>query len=89
MKVGLIGTGAIANTMVEGAPGRRNLLRQLLHAKDYRVRAAAVEVVRFTGQQLADQGNLLMAAAKDDSGRVRLESIVAASWLDKEKDCPL
>ncbi len=63
----------------------QSLLRQLLHAKDFRVRAAAVEVVRFTGHQVADQANLLMDAAKDDSGRVRLESIVAASWLDKDK----
>ena len=67
----------------------QNLLRQLLHANDYRVRAAAVEVVRFTGHQLADQANLLMDAAKDNNGRVRLESIVAASWLDKEKGLPI
>jgi mono/diheme cytochrome c family protein/glucose/arabinose dehydrogenase len=65
------------------------LLRQLLHAKDFRVRAAAVEVLRFTGHQVADQANLLMNAAKDDSGRVRLESIVAASWLDKDKGLPI
>ncbi|MEO5891323.1 MAG: PVC-type heme-binding CxxCH protein [Ferruginibacter sp.] len=67
----------------------QNLLHQLLHAKDYRVRAAAVEVVRFTGNQLPDQAKLLMDAAKDDSGRVRLESIVSASWLDKEKGLPI
>lgn len=67
----------------------QDLLRQLLHAKDYRVRAAAVEVVRFNGHQLTDQANLLMDAAKDNNGRVRLESIVAASWLDKEKGLPI
>ena len=61
----------------------------MLHAKDYRVRAAAVEVLRFTGHQVADQANLLMEAAKDENGRVRLESIVAASWLDKEKGLPI
>lgn len=65
------------------------LLRQLLHAKDYRVRAAAVEVVRFTGQQVKDQANLLMEAAQDVHGRVRLESIVSASWLDKDKGLPI
>jgi mono/diheme cytochrome c family protein len=65
------------------------LLRQLLHAKDLRVRAAAVEVLRFTGHQVADQAKLLMDAAKDESGRVRLESIVSASWLDKEKGLPI
>ena len=48
-----------------------------------------MEVVRFTGHQVADQANLLMEAAKDDNGRVRLEAIVAASWLDKEKGLPI
>jgi mono/diheme cytochrome c family protein/glucose/arabinose dehydrogenase len=67
----------------------QNLLRQLLKAKDYRVRAAAVEVLRFNGHQVADQANLLMEAAKDDSGRVRLEAIVAASWLNKEQGLPI
>ncbi len=65
------------------------LLRQLLHAKDFKVRAAAVEVLRFTGHQVTDQAKLLMDAAKDESGRVRLESIVSASWLDKEKGLPI
>jgi mono/diheme cytochrome c family protein len=61
------------------------LLRQLLQAKDYRVRAAAVRVLRYTGHQVADQPGLLMQAARDAHGRVRLEAIVAASWLDKDK----
>jgi mono/diheme cytochrome c family protein/glucose/arabinose dehydrogenase len=65
------------------------LLRQLLKAKDYKVRAAAVEVLRFNGQHVADQASLLMNAAKDDNGRVRLESIVSASWLSKEKGLPI
>ncbi|MCF8214057.1 MAG: c-type cytochrome, partial [Chitinophagaceae bacterium] len=65
------------------------LLRQLLKAKDYRIRAAAVEVVRFSGNELLDKSTLLMNAAKDDSGRVRIESIVAASWLSKEKGLPI
>jgi mono/diheme cytochrome c family protein len=62
----------------------QNLLRQLLHAKDYRARAASVRVVRYTGHQVADQADLLFQAASDEHGRVRLEAIVAASWLDKE-----
>lgn len=65
------------------------LLRQLLHAKDYRVRAAAVRVLRYMGHQVKDQTNLLMQAARDVHGRVRLEAIVAASWLDKEKGLPI
>ncbi|MES1215686.1 MAG: PVC-type heme-binding CxxCH protein [Bacteroidota bacterium] len=67
----------------------QTLLRQLLKANDYRVRAAAVEVVRFTGHQVADQANLLMEAAKDENGRVRLEAIVAASWLNKDQGLPI
>jgi mono/diheme cytochrome c family protein/glucose/arabinose dehydrogenase len=65
------------------------LLHQMLHAKDYRARAAAVRVVRYTGDQVKDQSNLLMQAAGDESGRVRLEAVVAASWLPKEKGLPI
>ncbi|MHB1178427.1 MAG: PVC-type heme-binding CxxCH protein [Daejeonella sp.] len=67
----------------------QTLLRQLLHAKDYRARAAAVRVLRYVGHQVADQANLMMQAARDVHGRVRLEAIVAASWLDKEKGLPI
>jgi len=65
------------------------LLRKLLKAKDLRVRAAAVEVLRFNGRQVPDQAELLMQAAKDASGRVRLEAIVSASWLSKDKGLPI
>lgn len=63
----------------------QKLLRQLLQATDYRARAAAVRVLRYTGHQVEDQAQLLMEAVRDEHGRVRLEAIVAASWLDKEK----
>lgn len=66
-----------------------NILHQVLQAKDYRARAAAVRVIRYSGHQLSNQADLLMQAAKDDHGRVRLEAIVAASWLDKEKGLPI
>lgn len=59
----------------------RTLLLQMLKAKDYHARAAAVRVLRYTGHQIADQQALLMSAAADPHGRVRLEAIVAASWL--------
>ncbi|MEX0779058.1 MAG: PVC-type heme-binding CxxCH protein [Balneolales bacterium] len=62
-----------------------DLLRQLLQAEDYRVRAAAVRVLRYAGHQIADQAELLLQSAQDEHGRVRLETIVAASWLEKEK----
>ena len=67
----------------------KDLLREMLHAKDYHARAAAVNVVRYTGHQVADQADLLMEAARDPNGRVRLEAIVAASWIGKEKGMPI
>ncbi len=65
------------------------LMRQLLTAKDFRVRAAAVKVLRYTGHQIKDQSDLLLKAASDEHGRVRLEAIVAASWLKKDKGMPV
>ncbi|WP_316818533.1 PVC-type heme-binding CxxCH protein [Pedobacter nyackensis] len=67
----------------------QNLLKMMLNAKDYRARAAAVQVVRYMGHQLPDQSDLLLKAAKDVHGRVRLEAITAASWLDKAKGLPI
>ncbi|MEX2344565.1 MAG: PVC-type heme-binding CxxCH protein [Balneolaceae bacterium] len=61
-----------------------SMLRQALAADDYRVRAAAARVLRYTGHQVDDQAGLLVQAAGDDHGRVRLEAIVAASWLSRE-----
>jgi len=61
------------------------LLLRLLQAKDFRARAAAVRVLRYAGHQIAGQADLLLEAAKDDHGRVRLEAFVAASWLDKSQ----
>lgn len=65
------------------------LLRQLLKAKDYHARAAAVRVLRYNGHQVLDQQDLLMQLANDPHGRVRLEVITAASWLPKEKGLPI
>ncbi len=62
----------------------QNILKQLLQAKDYRARAAAVRVLRYTGHQVKEQTTLLEKAASDEHGRVRLEAIVAASWLNKD-----
>ncbi len=62
-----------------------DLLTQLLNSEDFRVRAAAVRVVRYLGHQLDDKTALLVKAANDEHGRVRLESIVAASWMDRDE----
>jgi mono/diheme cytochrome c family protein/glucose/arabinose dehydrogenase len=60
-----------------------SLLLRMLNANDYRARSAAVRVLRYTGHQVKDQAALLAKAAGDEHSRVRLEAIVAASWLDK------
>ena len=65
------------------------ILKQVLTAKDFRARAAAVKVLRYSGHQVPDQAKLLMAAAQDENPRVRLEAFVAASWLDKEVGLPI
>ncbi len=58
------------------------LLQQVLSAKQHQARAAAVSVVRFAREKLPNATALLMQAAQDPHARVRLEAIVAASWLD-------
>ena len=60
------------------------LLDKLLKAKDYRVRAAAVRVLRYNVAQVANHQTLLLRAAGDVHGRVRLEAVNAASWLAKD-----
>ncbi|HEX8529485.1 MAG TPA: PVC-type heme-binding CxxCH protein [Cytophagales bacterium] len=61
------------------------LLRRLLKAKDFHARAAAVQVLRYNGHRVADQAGLLLQAARDPHGRVRMEAVAAASWLEPEK----
>ncbi|MCS5491648.1 HEAT repeat domain-containing protein [Algoriphagus sp. CAU 1643] len=63
----------------------QDLLESLLESKDHRVRAAAVRVLRYTGHQVKDQADLLLKAASDPHGRVRMEVIAAASWLPQEE----
>jgi mono/diheme cytochrome c family protein len=60
----------------------RDLLGRCLAAKSHQARAAAVQVLRHAWQGIPDHAALLIAAAKDPHPRVRLEAIVAASWLD-------
>jgi putative membrane-bound dehydrogenase-like protein len=60
----------------------QNLLSRLLGSKDYHVRAAAVRAVRYNGHLLPNATDLLLKAAGDPHGRVRLEAITAASRMD-------
>ena len=57
------------------------LLREMLASSDFHARAAAVRVLRYNTHRIADHVALLEKAAADEHGRVRLEAIVAASWL--------
>jgi glucose/arabinose dehydrogenase/mono/diheme cytochrome c family protein len=66
-----------------------DLLKLLLKAKDYRARAAAVKVLRYSGHQIKDQQSILLETAKDEHGRVRIETLVTASWLSKSKALPI
>lgn len=67
----------------------KNILHQVMQSNDHRARAAAVRVLRYSGHQIEDQPALLMKAAADPHGRVRLEAIVAASWLDRDAGLPI
>ncbi len=67
----------------------QDLLQRLLQAEDFRARTAAVRVLRYTGHQVENQAELLKMAAQDEHNRVRLEAIVAASWLEPELGIPV
>ncbi len=59
-----------------------DLLNQLLHSENYRVRAAAVRVIRYMGHRMDNRLELLKKMAADPNGRVRIEVITTASWLE-------
>lgn len=62
----------------------QDLLGELLKAKDHRVRAAAVRVLRYH-PEVAGRQQLLVAAANDVHGQVRLEAITAGSREAREQ----
>lgn len=62
----------------------RDLLNQCLVSDDHKVRAAAIKVLRHSGDQFEDKVDLLKKAAADEHGRVRMEAFNAASWLDQK-----
>ncbi|MET2984873.1 PVC-type heme-binding CxxCH protein [Aureibaculum conchae] len=65
------------------------LLNQMLNANDFRARAAAVKVLRYGGHQINNQAELLIKAVQDKHPRVRLEALVAASWLEPSVGNPI
>ena len=60
----------------------QQLVKLNLESQDFRARAAAVRALRYNGHRIPNQIDLLKQAAADENARVRLESIVTASWLD-------
>ena len=59
------------------------LLKTLLKSNDERVRAAAVEVLRFNTDKIKNGADIIAQAANDKSGRVRMEALVTSTWLPK------
>jgi len=61
-----------------------DLLRDLLQHPDHRIRSAAVKVVKFNRHEIPDHIDLLKAASSDPHGRVRIEALIGASWLNQD-----
>jgi mono/diheme cytochrome c family protein/glucose/arabinose dehydrogenase len=59
-----------------------DLLQQSLQAGSHQARAAAVHVLRYSYHKIANAKQLLIKAVSDSHPRVRLEAVVAASWMD-------
>jgi mono/diheme cytochrome c family protein/glucose/arabinose dehydrogenase len=59
------------------------LLKTLLKSNNEKVRAAAIEVLRFNTDKIKNGADIIAQAANDKSGRVRMEALVASTWLDK------
>jgi glucose/arabinose dehydrogenase/azurin len=59
----------------------RQLLDRLLNAEDPRARAAATRVLRFWRDQLDDSMELFRARVNDEHPRVRLEAVIALSYV--------
>jgi putative membrane-bound dehydrogenase-like protein len=62
---------------------RPDLLNKLLNAKDARVRAYGARVIGAWAEQLPNAMQLLGERVHDENPRVRLEAVVAASYLQK------
>lgn len=65
------------------------LLKKLLEAENHKARAAAVRVLRYSSHLALDHAALIADAAQDEHGRVRVEAVTAASWLDPSVALPI
>ena len=61
-----------------------DLLDAAARSGDFRLRAIGLRVVRYLGNGLDDAEQRLVAGVRDPHPRVRMEAIVAASWLPAE-----
>jgi mono/diheme cytochrome c family protein/glucose/arabinose dehydrogenase len=62
-----------------------DLLEAAMTADDFRLRAAAARVVRYMGHRMDDQAERLATLAADPNSRVRMEALVAATWLERNQ----
>jgi len=62
----------------------KELTRELLKSKDHRVRAAALNVLRFHINSFKDHEELILKCANDTHGRVRMTAVVTASYMKRK-----
>ena len=69
----------------------KDVLKQLLNAKDHRARAAAVRVLSYWTDKIDKPLELIRPRVNDDHPRVRLEAVRALSFMsgDKAIECAL
>ena len=60
---------------------RPELLVELASDTDHHARAAAIRQLRYWHKSLPDRHEILLNAATDSSGLVRMEAAIAASWI--------
>ena len=58
-----------------------DLVQKLLESNDYHARAAAIHALRYNTDKIKNYKEMMAKATKDESGRVKLELIAAASWM--------
>jgi putative heme-binding domain-containing protein len=61
------------------------LLREVLACEDHHARAAATQQLRYWHPDLPDIGGLLRASANDPNGIVRMEAVIAASYVGSKE----
>ena len=61
------------------------LLKELLVCEIHYARAAAVRQVRYCFPHISDADDLIVAAGNDSNGLVRMEAVIAASYIGSEK----